>query len=256
VRGNTASFLVLVLVLSIAPAAPARAEQSVKLDVALIPEKLGAGTTIDFSFHIATHGRVPPPLTAVDLRYPANIGLITSGLGLATCEPAALEALGPEGCPRNSLMGYGSALVEIPVGPEIIRETGRITTWMGPIRNGHLGLLFYAEGNEPVYAQLVFTSLVLEAPPPYGGRLDTNIPVIEGLPESPDAAVVQMRSTIGPMHITYYQRSHGKTIAYQPTGLRLPTSCPRGGFPFAATFAFLDGTRASADTAVPCPTRR
>jgi len=152
-------------------------------------------------------------------------------------------------------MGYGSALVEIPFGPAIIQETGHFTTWMAPIRNGHLGLLFYAEGDTPVQADLIFTSLILEAPAPYGGRLDTNIPLIEGLPEGPDAAVVQMRSTIGPMHITYYQRSHGKTIAYHPNGLRLPQSCPHGGFPFAATFAFLDGTHASAHASVPCPTR-
>jgi hypothetical protein len=244
-------------VLSIWLAIPAAAGQSVKLTVALSPERLGAGTTIDFSFQIATpHGSVPPPLTALDLRYPANIGLITSGLGLATCEPAALKALGPEGCPADSLMGYGSALVEIPFGPVIIQETGHLTTWMAPIQNGHLGLLFYAEGNTPVQADLIFTSLVLEATAPYGGRLDTKIPVIEGLPGGPDAAVLRMRSTIGPMHITYYQRSHGKTIAYQPNGLRLPQSCPHGGFPFAATFAFLDGTHASARTSVPCPVHR
>jgi hypothetical protein len=242
--------------LMVAPSmvAPAQAEQSVKLAVALTPERLGAGTTIDFSFRIATpHGRVPPPLTAIDLLYPANIGLITSGLGIQTCEPAALEALGPEGCSPDSLMGYGSALVEIPAGPEIIQETGRITTWMGPIQNGHLGLLFYAEGNEPVYAQLIFTSSVLAAPAPYGGRLDTNIPVIAGLPDASNPAVVQMSSTIGPMHITYYERSHGKTIAYHPDGVRLPHTCPHGGFPFAATFAFLDGSHTSAHTTVPCP---
>jgi hypothetical protein len=247
----------LALLLSICLTASARASQSVKLAVALTPERLGAGTTIHFSFRIATpHGRVPPPLTAVDLLYPANIGLITSGLGIATCEPAALEALGAEGCPPDSLMGYGSALVEIPIGPEIIQETGRITTWMAPIQNGHLGLLFYAEGNEPVSAQLIFTSHVLEAPAPYGGRLDTNIPVIEGIPEAPDPAVVQMSSTIGPMHITYYERSHGKTVAYHPNGLRLPPTCPHGGFPFAATFAFLDSGHASAHTTVPCPPPR
>jgi hypothetical protein len=234
--------------------APAQAGQSVRLAVGLTPERLGSGTTIDFSFRIATpHGRVPPPLTAIDLLYPANIGLITSGLGIATCEPAALEALGPEGCPADSLMGYGSALVEIPIGPEIIQETGRITTWMAPIQNGHLGLLFYAEGNEPVSAQLIFTSRVLAAPTPYGGRLDTNIPLIPGLPAAPNPAVVQMNSTIGPMHITYYERSHGRTIAYHPDGVRLPRACPHGGFPFAATFAFLDGSHTSAHTTVPCP---
>jgi hypothetical protein len=246
--------LAIALVLSIATAVPASAAHSVKLAVSLTPERLGAGTTLAFQFTIASpHGRVPPPLTALDLSYPTNLGLITSGLGLAICEPAALETLGPEACPPDSLMGYGSALVEIPVGPDIIEETGHITTWMGPIQNGHLGLLFYADGETPVYAQLIFPGVVVEAQAPFGGSLDTAIPMIPSLPGGPDAAVVQMRSTIGPRHITYYKRSHGKTIAYPPTGLRLPHTCPHGGFPFAATFAFLDGTHAGARTTVPCP---
>jgi hypothetical protein len=248
---------ILLLALSVWLAAPAQASQSVKLNVALTPERLGSGTTIVFGFLItAQHGRVPAPLTAIDLLYPANIGLVTSGLGLATCSSTTLQARGPEGCPPDSLMGYGSAIVEIPFGPEIIRETGLITTWMAPIQNGHLALLFCAEGQTPVQAQLIFTAGVLEAPAPYGGRLDTHIPLIPSLPEAPNPAVVEMNTTIGPMNITYYQRSHGKTIAYQPNGLLLPKNCPRGGFPFAATFAFLDGTHASARASVSCPSHR
>jgi hypothetical protein len=248
--------VLLLLALSLWLAVPAQASQSVKLNVALKPEQLGSGTTIVFGFVIAAQqSRVPAPLTALDLFYPANIGLVTSGLGLSTCSTNTLEALGPEGCPADSLMGHGSAVVEIPFGPDIIRETGLITTWMAPIQNGHLALLFCAEGEQPVQAQLIFTAGVLEAPAPFGGRLDTHIPIIETLPETPDASVVQLSATIGPMDITYYRRAHGKTIAYEPNGLLLPNSCPHGGFPFAATFAFLDGTHASARTSVPCPVR-
>lgn len=249
-----ARLLLTLLVLSLWPAAAARAGQSVSLRAALTPERLGAGTTIEFSFRIATpHGVVPPPLTELDLSYPADIGIVTSGLGIESCEPATLEALGPEGCPADSLMGHGSAIVELQVGPAIIRETGHITTWMGPIEGGHLSLLFHANGETPVYAQLIFPGLLLEATTPFGGRLDTHIPVIPSLPEAPNAAIVQMRATIGPQGITYYKRSHGKTTAYQPRGLLLPPRCPHKGFRFAATFGFLDGTHATAHTSVPCP---
>lgn len=196
---------------------------------------------------------MPPPLTALDLRYPANIGLITSGLGLETCEAAALEARGPAGCPPNALMGFGTALVQMPIAGTVLEESAYITTWMAPIRNGHLQLLFYAEGREPVYAELTLTSAVLEASPPYGGRLYTNIPEIPNIAGAPPPSLVQMESTIGPKHITYYERDHGKTIAYTPIGLRLPPTCPRDGFPFQATFAFLNSTHASARTTVPCP---
>jgi len=245
----------LALTPSTAPAAAATAlAPSVKLTAGFTPERLGRGTTLGFDFRITTpHGRVPPSLTGLDLRYPANVGLIDSGLGLATCSPVTLEALGPEGCPPDSLMGHGSALVEIPVGPEIIRETGHITTWLGPVQDGHLALLFYADGKSPVSAQLIFTSQVLEAAPPYGGNLDADIPIIPGLPEAPNAAVTQMHATIGSQGVTYYTHTHGKTIPYHPDGLRLPHTCPRGGFPFAATFTFSDGGRANARTSVPCP---
>jgi hypothetical protein len=61
-----------------------------------------------------------------------------------------------------------------------------------------------------------------------------------------------MHLTLGG-HLTYYERVHGRTIAYHPAGIGLPRSCPRGGFPFGATFSFLDGQHASARTKVACP---
>jgi hypothetical protein len=190
-------------------------------------------------------------MIAMNLYYPANIGLVTSGLGLETCTPIQLETRGR--CPANSLMGYGSALVEIPVGYEPVQEEGQITTWMAPVQDGHLALLFYAEAQAPVFATLIFTGQVREAPAPFGGQIATSIPVIETLPGAPDAAVLRLTATVGPMNVTYYARFRGKRIPYHPNGLRLPETCPHGGFPFAANFTFLDGTRAHARAAVPCP---
>lgn len=245
--------VIIVLVLLGARSADA-AGSSLRFKVKLTPERLGAGTTIHFNFRIAgPRGSVPPPLTGIDLLYPVNMGLINSGLGLAICSPMTLEVLGPEGCPKDSLMGHGTALVEIPIGPDIIRETGYITTWLAPVQDGHLALLFYAEGQTPISAQLIFTSQVLEAPLPYGGSLNTIIPPIPSLPDGPYAAVVQMNATLGSQGITYYTHAHGHRIPYHPDGLRLPHTCPHGGFPFAATFTFSDGTHTGAHTRVPCP---
>jgi len=235
-------------------AAGAGASQSVKLSVGLNPEHLGGGTTIEFGFRVAIpRGQAPSPLSAVDLLYPANIGLVTSGLGLATCAPATLEANGPEGCPANALMGRGSAVVEIPLGRHTITETGEITTWMGPLQNGRLSLLFFAEGRAPVSAQLIFPGLVLDASAPFGGRLATQIPEIPSFPEAPDAAIVKMQATIGPKGIVYFQHVGHRRVGYQPNGIVLPKRCPRGGFAFAAGFAFLDGSHAHARATVPCP---
>jgi hypothetical protein len=252
-RGGRLLALLLAIFL-LAACAVASAGQSVNLQVALRPEHLGAGTTMDFRFEIVTPpGRVPPPLTSVEFRYPANFGLLTSGLGLATCTTTTLEELGPEGCPAEAQMGFGSAVVEIPVGPEIVRETGYLTAWMAPPQDGHIALSFYAEGNTPILAQLIFPGLVLDAAQPFGGRLHTHIPIIPSLPEAPNAAVVRLRATIGPLDVTYYRHAGGRTLGYQPNGILLPKTCPHGGFPFEAAFSFLDGSRSAAHTRIACP---
>ncbi len=237
--------------------AAAGAAQTVKLKASLTPERLGAGTTIAFEFTVSsTTGQVPSPLSGVDLLYPANLGLATSGLGLATCTTNILEALGPEGCPSESQMGYGSGLVEVPFGPEILQETATTKVFMANLNQGHLGLVFYAYGVTPVAAEIVFPGLVLPAPKPYGGDLTTTIPPVPTLPGAPNASVVKLSTTIGPERLTYYERTRGRYLPYHPRGIVLPRTCPRGGFKFAARFTFQDTTHAAARTAVPCPPRR
>jgi hypothetical protein len=84
------------------------------------------------------------------------------------------------------------------------------------------------------------------------GRLQLNVPLVPSVPEGPDVSVVRVQATLGG-HLTYYEQVHGRTLAYRPRGIGLPRTCPRGGFKFAAAFAFLDGTYASARTTVSCP---
>jgi hypothetical protein len=237
-------------------AAPARSTPTVQLRAALTPEHLGAGTTIHFGFTVSGESsRTPLPMREINLLYPANLGIATSGLGISTCRAARLEAEGPPGCPTNSVIGYGSALVEVPFGPETLQETTRTTTFMAPVQNGRLGLLFYADGESPVSAQLVFPGLVLPAADPFGGDLNAMLPLVPSVPEAPDAALVKLTTTLGPSHITYYEYRKGHTIPYHPRGILLPPTCPHGGFRFAAQFTFDDGSHASAHTVVPCPRR-
>jgi hypothetical protein len=233
----------------------AQAASSVRLTAALSPERLGHGTTLGFAFEIiAPPGdRVPPPLTQLNVLYPANIGIALSGIGIATCSAITLEVFGPEGCPPDSRMGSGWALVEIPIGPEIVGEVGEISVVRAPTQNGHFGILVYAKGQTPVDAHIVFPGLLLGAPSPFGGLIHMAVPLVPSLPEAPDVSVVHVQTTIGPSHLTYYERVHGKVVAYNPQGILLPNRCPRGGFQFGATFSFQDGSQASAHTAVPCP---
>ena len=232
----------------------AQAQPTAKLNAALAPERLGQGTTIVVGFTITTiAGQVPSPLTVLNIDYPSNLGIATSGLGLETCSAAILENHGPEGCPSQSQMGYGKALVEIPFGHEIIQETAQTLIFMAHLETGHIGLLFYADGHSPLSAQAIFHGLVLPAGSPFGGNLAITTPLVPTLPGAPNAAIVQLHSTIGPLHLTYYEHTHGRYRPYHPHGIVLPRTCPRGGFRFAASFTFENGTHTRAHTVVPCP---
>lgn len=232
----------------------AAAAESVSLHATLTPERLGHGTTIGFALQIsASASQVPPPLTTVDVRYPNNLGIALSGVGLETCSLETLEVAGSRGCPVDSRMGYGSAYAEVPLSPEPVREGASIAVFRAPDQEGHLALFFYTEASTPVLAQLVFPGLLLAARAPFGGLVNVNVPLVPTFPRGPDVSVVQIESTLGPEHLTYTEKVHGGTLFYRPKGILLPDSCPRGGFPFAATLTFLDGSHASARTAVRCP---
>jgi hypothetical protein len=234
-------------------AATAGASQSVKLSATLTPEQLGHGTTVGFGFEIISGNRTPSPLVGVELLYPRNLGFALSGLGLATCEPATLASFGPKGCPANSRMGFGSAIGQIAAEGTIVPEVAEVAIVRGPTREGHLALLFYVDGSDPVRAQIVFPGLLIPAGPPFGGAVSLNVPLIPSWPEGPNVALVRLRSTLGPEHLTYYRSVAGRTVPYTPQGILLPRLCPHGGFAFAARLTFADGSSARAATSVPCP---
>jgi hypothetical protein len=221
------------------------------------PEGLGARTTLYFALRLAEgRGSISSPLTRLELRYPANLGIGTSGLGFATCETVELETIGPASCPAEAVMGRGEAVVSVPIGPRTISETTRLTLFAGPERGRHLGLLFFAAGSTPVVARLVYPGALLPAPAPYGGNVSIELSPISVIPEGPEVSIMAIRGTIGPSGITYYRNVGGKVVPYQPQGIVVPSSCPRGGFPFSAKLTFEDGHVATVGTAVPCPPRR
>jgi hypothetical protein len=241
--------------MSAAPAVTATAPL-VQFSTTLTPERLGAGTTVGFGLKIdAPPGQIPSPLRTMELLYPEDLGVDTSGLGFDTCEQSTLERSGPKSCPADSYMGYGSAVVEVPLGPQVLRERTNLTLLSRPVQNGNLGLLFYAEGAPPIATQLVFPGAVLPIAAPFGGNLSVALPILPTVPEGPDASIVRLQTTLGPSHLTYYERVRGKTVAYRPKGVLLPQTCPHGGFGFLARLSFADGTHATAPANVPCPRR-
>jgi hypothetical protein len=224
--------------------------QSARMAAALHPERLGAPTALSLRLMLpSSEGSLPPPLATIDIHYPANLGLITSGLGLASCSPALLEAEGPSVCPANSRMGAGSATVKFAIGPETREETVRLALLAGPSPDGYLHLLVSAIGEYPVFATILMTAVL------HAGQLQITVPPVPGLPGSPAVSLVRMNVTIGG-NLTYYEHAHGRTIAYKPRGISLPPGCPRGGFRFASELSFLDGTHTAAQAVVACPRRR
>jgi hypothetical protein len=225
------------------------------LRVAFVPNHLGQRTTIEFAFAIsAGTGSTPSPVTSLDLRLPAHMGIATTTLGQANCDPEDLIEGGLRGCSANARIGFGDAIAVVPFGPQRVREKVSINALVGPPSSGEsLDVLFYAEGLSPVYAQLVFPGLVLNDTNPFGERINTAIPLLSAWPEGPDVSLETFKSTIGPLHLTYHRQVNGKTISYHPHGISVPKTCPAGGYPFAAELDFQDGSHAVSYYHVPCP---
>jgi hypothetical protein len=245
------------VVVLLCSAAAASAETSVSLGASFSPYRLGARTTIELTFALgASAGEVPAALTDAEVRYPPDLGIALSGLGLAVCSPSTLEATGAKGCPANSLMGHGDALAELRFGTQIVTEGATISIARAPDQEGHIALLLYVSGPSPVNTQILSPAQLLPASGPYGGRLNIEVPLVASVPGAPDLAIVELSVTVGPQGLTYFDEVGGQTLAYRPKGILLPTHCPRGGFPFVGAFTFAGGRRVAARTVVSCPRGR
>jgi len=229
-------------------AGAADAAQSARLQVSLHPERPGASTTLAFGFQIEDpEGTLPAALTRLDVRLPAGMGVDTSGL--ATCTEAKLEH-GPKGCSPDSRVGAGSVKVQVPLGTVTRPEIAALTVFNGRRKGGHTTLLFYAAGKLPIATQLIFGGVIV--PSPQGESIEATIPLIPTLPNTPDAAIVEMKASLGTRSQAYYRTAGGRRVRFTPKGATLPASCPAGGFPFSATFGFNDGSSAAAASTVAC----
>ena len=248
--------LTALLLMSGCSPAVAQASETVKLKVAFSPNRVGASTTVKMNMAFAnTNGGVPSPVTSFAMHLPPELELIGSSLGLAICNPTALLNRGLAGCSPNSRLGSGSAHVVVPFGPEMIGETASIQALMGPPPDEQIGVLLYAQATTPVSAELVFPGVLFIGSTPTGEILNTSIPPTPTLPGAPDASITSFNLAIGPNHLTYYEKVHGKMVGYRPQGITIPPNCPPGGFPFVAEMTFEDGSYLVVKAPAPCPPR-
>jgi hypothetical protein len=238
------------LLASVAGAAgAARAAPLAQLHVGVSPKRLGASTTMSFNFSISdSSGGLPPALTVLDVRLPPGMSVNTAGL--AACTPRQL-AHGPSRCPANSRVGGGKVRVEVPLGNVVRPEIAVLSVFNSEVRGGRHTLLFYAIGRVPIATQLIFTGVMI--PSAAGLTIEAKIPLIPTLPEAPDAAIVEMSSTLGTLQYAYYRGTGRKRVRFHPSGSVLPRSCPAAGMPFAGKFSFNDASVASAEAIVACP---
>jgi hypothetical protein len=221
----------------------AQAENFASIAPSLSPNRLHAKAALTFTmrFSGAQFG-VAAPLSRAVVRMPAGMTLDIPHL--SGCTVARLRAHGPRGCPARSALGRGHALLEVHAGTENITEEAQLWAFLGPPKNLQPTFEIFAQGYTPIDEHKVLTGSVLPASAPYGEELEMSIPPIATLMFEPDASIVTFSLTIGA------SARHGKRAA---NAVLTPSACPTGGFPFAAEFAYADGTVGEAHTTTPCP---
>lgn len=219
--------------------------------------RLGAPSALHLGLRIDTR-RKPSPLSELVLLYPQELGVTTSGLGVDACrlEPddfttVIIPGRGLAGCPRNSVMGLGSATGEVRIGTLAIPATAYITLLAGPVSEGMLGLIAYVDGANPFGVKLAYRGSIGPARPPYGGGL--SLALLQP-PNEFDAivALTGVTMTLGARSIVYRDPA-GR--AYRPEGLLLPTRCRADKLTFRAYLTFEDGTKETRRASLDCPKR-
>jgi hypothetical protein len=235
------------LSLLVAPALTALAAATPTCSAATIaasfqPDRLGAAGALTVTIDIAGGDLgVPPPLRSSILRLPTGLGIEIPHL--RSCEPERLRLLGARGCPAQSRLGVGRALVRAPLGSQPLGESISLWVFLGPLRDLQPTFELLAQGYTPFDERVVLSGTVLPDNPPYGEDLVLSVPAIPTLPLEPEASIVSMSLTIG---------SRRSSARAANTAIE-PARCPAGGFPFAAELTYADGATQDASTATPCP---
>jgi hypothetical protein len=225
--------------------APAPVQTSATISPSISPNRLRAKASLTLTIHYTTFAvglfYVPPPVLRTAVRLPAGLNLDIPDL--RSCSASRLRSRGPGACPAQAQIGHGSALLETHVGTVNMPEAIALNAFLGPLQDGQQVLDILGQGYSPFDERLVFTGAVLFVAAPYGEELVLSIPPIPTLRFEPDASIVTFTLTIG---------AHGRAARHANT-LLVPSTCPAGGFPFAAEFTYADGSTGSALATAACP---
>jgi len=228
-----------------ATSAVAQTETNASMRPSLLPDRLGASSALTLSFRFSGgEAGVPAPLSGMVVHLPS--GLTVNLRGVKTCAKSRLQRRGPSGCPAGSLVGRGHALMKVHAGSQAVSEEAAISIFRGPSGSGRPTFEIYGHGETPLDQSSISTAVLQPDAAPYGLKVSVSIPPIPTLVLEPNASVVSLSVTVG--GIGHTPRAHAAAGS-----IRVPRSCPAGGFPFAADVAFADGSSASASAVVACP---
>jgi hypothetical protein len=224
-------------------AAASTADTYASIAPSLSPNRLHAKAALTFAIQYSGgEFGVPTPLRRAVLRLPAGLSLEVPSL--RSCSAADLETRGGRGCPAQSVIGSGHALVEARLGAQTLTEKVTLRAFMGPPRNLQPTFEILADGHRPIGQQVVLTATAQPTHAPYGEELVMSIPPISTFPSEPDASIATFSLTIG--------LSGPHRPRHAPTVI-VPSHCPAGGLPFAAEFTYADGSHGNAFATSPCP---
>jgi hypothetical protein len=238
-----AALSVCAVLASSAHAQASAGETSATVAPLFSPDRLGAEGSLSLTLEFADpRGGVPAPLSRSTVRLPAGVTLEVPRL--RSCSAPRLRARGIRGCPAASAIGHGQALVKAHDGSQTISENVSLWVFLGPLNNLQPSIEVFGQGYTPFDEQLILTGTVLPAEGPYGEALALSIPPIPTLALEPDASIVTLSLVIG-------ARARGD--ARDVNAVRLPSTCPPGGFPFAGEFTYADGSSGTSLGTAACP---
>lgn len=243
-RVGAVCLLAAVLVPGAARATPTI--DSLKVSASPIPgfpgtgDKPGAGALIKGYAKISgdEYGGAPEPLVGLTVETPAGMSLHRQGF--ASCAASVLMEKGPQGCPKGSSVGLGSALGVVTFGGERVPEHATVQPFFAP----EGGFEVYVFGASPALLEVLAKAHIAPPAPGFGHTLVGEIPLIETVPGGYDASFLEGTIAVGAAY-----RHNGRTISY----ITLPPSCPKGGWPVKAELRFMGGGEIVASTKMACP---
>jgi hypothetical protein len=249
---KASQYVVLIVLAAIALPAAAQAATVTGVKAAIVPipgfpetgDILGAGADVEIEGKLEGDelpGGLPLQTRKLVLYFPA--GTKIDPTGFPTCTVVKLEEVGPEGCPKQSRIADGTVGVADQIGSgEATREEGALEVFITP---GN-GVVAYANAASPISAQIIIPAHWETAPAPYGLKLTFEIELVDSVPGALPVSGTSIKEKAGAAI-----RKDGKTYYYG----RVPTKCPKGGFPGKGEVTLEGGQNIVTEVKVPCPKR-